>query len=65
MFDELQKAVDLLESMQVDMMFWKKKETNEKAKERLQKYENLIDVIVDLIEEFDAGFDEDVEGEAE
>ena len=61
MFEELQKAVDLLESMQVDIMFWKKKETNEKEKERLQKYENLIDVIVYLIEDFDAGFDDATE----
>lgn len=59
MFDELQKAVDLLESMQVDMMFWKKKETNEKTKEKLQKYENCIDVVIDYIEEFDMKFDED------
>lgn len=59
MFEELQKAVDLLESMQVDMMIWKKKETDKSVKDKLQKYENCIDVICDLIEQFDMKYDED------
>ena len=63
MFEELQKAVDLLESMQVDMMIWKKKEKDKSAVYKLHKYENCIDVIIDIIEQFDAGFDENVEDE--
>ena len=59
MFEELQKAVDLLESMQADMMIWKKKETNPDRIDKLQKYENCIDVICDLIEQFDMKYDED------
>ena len=59
MFEELQKAVDLLESMQVDMMIWKKKETDKSVKDKLQKYETCIDVICDLIEQFDMKYDED------
>ena len=63
MFEELQEATNLLESMQTDIMIWKKKEKNKSIVEKLEKYENCIDIICEIIEEFDASFDEDVEEE--
>lgn len=64
MFDELQDAVNLLDWVEIEMMLWSNREGSKKKKEKLEQYISVIEKAIGIIEDFDAGFDEE-QGEEE
>lgn len=52
----LQEIVNMLESLQYDILFWEKKEENEKVKEKLSDYDKYIEMVIDKV--YDYGMEE-------
>ena len=59
MFDELQDVVNLLDWLEIEMMLWANREGSKKKKEKLDQYISVVEKAIGIIEEFDAGFDEE------
>ena len=46
---ELQEVIDMLEDLQYDILFWKRKEKNKDKATMLENYDNYIEKIIDKI----------------
>lgn len=50
--DQLQEVVNRLESLQYDILFWKRREDDRDKVTKLENYDHYIDDIIDMIYEF-------------
>lgn len=49
MDSELQEAIDKLESLQMDMLFWKRRTKSRKTKSRISMYDAIIESVIDSL----------------
>lgn len=50
---EQQRIIDKLESLQYDILFWKREEKSEKNINRLADYDSCIDELIDMVSDLD------------
>lgn len=50
--DQLQEVVNRLESLQYDILFWKRREDDREKITKLKDYDHCIDEIIDMIYDF-------------
>lgn len=62
--DKMQQIMDQLESLQYDILFWKRKEEDPEKQKKLADYDNCIDEIIDKLYNLGLG-EETKEPEAE
>ncbi len=62
--DKIQQIMDQLESLQYDILFWKRREEDPKKQKKLADYDNCIDEIIDKLYNMSLG-EEIKEPEAE
>lgn len=53
MNEEYIEIINRLESLQYDILFWKRKEQDQEKIKRLEKYDSVIDGIIEYIEELE------------
>lgn len=62
--DGMQQIMDQLESLQYDILFWKRREEDPEKQKKLADYDNCIDEIIDKL--YNLGLGEEIkEPEAE
>ena len=53
MNEEYIEIINRLESLQYDILFWKRKEQDQEKIKRLEKYDSVIDGIIEYIEQLE------------
>lgn len=52
MYEEIQEAINRLESLQFDILMWKKREKSKKRKQMLADYDEWLDDVIEILYDF-------------
>lgn len=52
MYEEIQEAINRLESLQFDILMWKKREKSKKRKQMLADYDEWLDDVIEILYDY-------------